>query len=235
MLELGVVGEREGGLGVFKGRVSAWTSSRVDGMVRVWSLGSKHGAPGAANVNDQDSNPTRDFIISISTLMQLLVALRKPQFLQIHNLTSTYVVRCIESRHKVAPTPDQTPGLQLTFAASFDSSFDAPASSAVPHSHPLLPTMSKSPRDSTRFTPTGVWAHQRPGNRATTLQFADPAPKNETPQQKVKRLREAANRAKLAQVTRWDYMYLYGRMAADAVHRFTVYGIIFTTGMGSAL
>ncbi|KAH6845880.1 cytochrome oxidase c assembly-domain-containing protein [Alternaria rosae] len=90
--------------------------------------------------------------------------------------------------------------------------------------------MSKSPKESTRFTATGVWAHTRPGGRATTLQFADPAPKNETPQQKVKRLREAANRAKMAQVTRWDYMYLYGRMAADAAHRFTVYGLIFATG-----
>lgn len=90
--------------------------------------------------------------------------------------------------------------------------------------------MSKSTKDSTRFTATGVWAHTRPGGRATTLQFADPAPKNETPQQKVKRLREAANRAKMAQVTRWDYMYLYGRMAADAAHRFTVYGLIFATG-----
>ncbi|KAH7400737.1 cytochrome oxidase c assembly-domain-containing protein [Phaeosphaeria sp. MPI-PUGE-AT-0046c] len=90
--------------------------------------------------------------------------------------------------------------------------------------------MSKSPKESTRFTATGVWAHTRPGGRATTLQFADPAPKNETPQQKVKRLREAANRAKMAQVTRWDYMYLYGRMTADAVHRFTVYGLIFATG-----
>ncbi|KAK7191303.1 hypothetical protein DPSP01_003072 [Paraphaeosphaeria sporulosa] len=90
--------------------------------------------------------------------------------------------------------------------------------------------MSKSPKESTRFTATGVWAHTRPGGKATTLQFADPAPKNETPQQKVKRLREAANRAKLAQVTRWDYAYMYGRMAADAVHRFTVYGIIFATG-----
>ena len=36
----------------------------------------------------------------------------------------------------------------------------------------------------------------------------------------------------MAQVTRWDYMYLYGRMAADAAHRFTVYGLIFATGMG---
>ncbi|KAF2107907.1 hypothetical protein BDV96DRAFT_557129 [Lophiotrema nucula] len=90
--------------------------------------------------------------------------------------------------------------------------------------------MSKSPNDSTRFTQTGVWSHTKPGGRATTLQFAEPAPKNETPQQKVKRLREAANRAKMAQITKWDIMYMYGRMAADAAHRVTVYGIVFATG-----
>ena len=88
--------------------------------------------------------------------------------------------------------------------------------------------MSKSKGDSTRFTSTGVWA--RPGTRSTTLQFADPAPRNETPQQKVKRLREAANRAKMAQVTKWDVMYLYGRMSADFLHRATVYGLVFATG-----
>lgn len=90
--------------------------------------------------------------------------------------------------------------------------------------------MSKSTRDSTRFTATGVWAHTRPGGRNTTLEFAGPAPKNETPQQKVKRLREAANRAKMAQVTKWDVAYFYGRMAADFAHRATVYGIVFATG-----
>ncbi|KAF2872121.1 hypothetical protein BDV95DRAFT_628542 [Massariosphaeria phaeospora] len=89
----------------------------------------------------------------------------------------------------------------------------------------------KDTKDSTRFTATGVWAHTKPGGRSTTLQFAEPAPKNETPQQKVKRLREAANRAKMAQITRWDYAYLYGRIAADAAHRTFVYGIIFSTGL----
>ncbi|KAF2731800.1 hypothetical protein EJ04DRAFT_514363 [Polyplosphaeria fusca] len=90
--------------------------------------------------------------------------------------------------------------------------------------------MSKSPKESTRFTATGVWAHTKPGGRSTTLPSTDPAPRNETPQQKVKRLREAANRAKMAQITKWDVMYLYGRLAADTAHLFTVYGIIFATG-----
>ncbi|KAF2271790.1 uncharacterized protein EI97DRAFT_462489 [Westerdykella ornata] len=90
--------------------------------------------------------------------------------------------------------------------------------------------MSRSPRESTRFTATGVWAHTKPGGRSTILQFADPAPENETPAQKVKRLREAANRAKMAQVTKWDVAYFYGRRAADFMHRATVYGIVFATG-----
>ncbi|KAF2196453.1 hypothetical protein GQ43DRAFT_405092 [Delitschia confertaspora ATCC 74209] len=97
--------------------------------------------------------------------------------------------------------------------------------------------MVRSNTDSTRFTATGVWAHTKPGKsvRSSTLDFADPAPKNETPQQKVKRLREAANRAKLAQITKWDWAYFYGRMAADMLHKGTVYGIIFATGCLSVL
>ncbi|KAF2191126.1 hypothetical protein K469DRAFT_736001 [Zopfia rhizophila CBS 207.26] len=90
--------------------------------------------------------------------------------------------------------------------------------------------MTRKSYDPTQFTATGVWAHTRPGGRSTTLQFADPAPKNETPQQKVKRLREAANRAKMAQITKWDVAYFYGRMTADFLHRAAVYGIIFATG-----
>jgi hypothetical protein len=95
--------------------------------------------------------------------------------------------------------------------------------------------MAKSTGESTRFTATGAWAHTKPGGRSTTLQFADPAPKNETPMQRVKRLREAANRAKMAQVTKWDVAYLYGRMAADFAHRTAVYGIVFATGMAAPM
>ncbi|CAI6340434.1 unnamed protein product [Periconia digitata] len=124
------------------------------------------------------------------------------------------------SKRQVPPRPNFCQIIRLSFGITYHPR---------PFSHSIQ-TMSKTPKDSTRFTATGVWAHTRPGGRATTLQFADPAPKNETPQQKVKRLREAANRAKLAQVTKWDYMYLYGRTAADALHRAAVYGIVFATG-----
>ncbi|KAF2712208.1 hypothetical protein K504DRAFT_400815 [Pleomassaria siparia CBS 279.74] len=88
---------------------------------------------------------------------------------------------------------------------------------------------SKYVKDATKFTATGVWAHTKPG-RATTLPTVEPAPRNETPAQKVKRLRERKNQAVMAQVTKWDYLYLYGRNAADVAHRLTVYGIIFATG-----
>ena len=129
-----------------------------------------------------------------------------------------------------ADVNDLSLGVRLrAFVKSFDLHVQLPTPTLSPLS--TQPSMSKHVKDATRFTATGVWAHTRPGGRASTLQFADPAPKNETPQQKVKRLREAANRAKMAQVTKWDYAYLYGRMAADAAHRFTVYGLIFATGM----
>jgi hypothetical protein len=124
--------------------------------------------------------------------------------------------------------PALAPSIHDPNSTTFANPTSTPTPSLSPPPHTTK--MSKHVKDATRFTATGVWAHTRPGGRATTLQFADPAPKNETPQQKVKRLREAANRAKMAQVTRWDYAYLYGRMAADAAHRFTVYGLIFATG-----
>lgn len=125
---------------------------------------------------------------------------------------------------------------QLLSNHPISTSARLPVTTHPPPSPPChTPSMSKHVKDATRFTATGVWAHTRPGGRASTLQFAEPAPKNETPQQKVKRLREAANRAKMAQVTKWDYAYLYGRMAADAAHRFTVYGLIFATGTSASL
>ena len=131
-------------------------------------------------------------------------------------------------KRSAGPEPRDSPHLQL-FYASFDP--HPPPVSIHSSSALLIPsdlTMSKSAKDSTRFTATGVWAHTQPG-RSLPLNTG-PVPKNETPQQKVKRLREAANRAKMAQVTRWDVAYFYGRAATDFIHRATVYGIIFATG-----
>ena len=94
-----------------------------------------------------------------------------------------------------------------------------------------LRRMARSAMDATRFTATGPCAHSKPGTRASVLAFADPPPPNETPQQKVARLREAARRAKLEQVSRFDKVVAKGRVVADTAHRFTAITLIAATGM----
>ncbi|KAF2813861.1 uncharacterized protein BDZ99DRAFT_409985 [Mytilinidion resinicola] len=89
--------------------------------------------------------------------------------------------------------------------------------------------MARSAMDATRFTATGPYAHSKP-NTASTLQFAGPPPPNETPQQKVIRLREGARKAKLARISKFDRVVATGRVVADAAHRTTAYGLIFLTG-----
>ena len=91
--------------------------------------------------------------------------------------------------------------------------------------------MARSAMDATRFTATGPCAHSKPSTRASVLDFADPPPPNETPQQKVARLREAARRAKLGQVSRFDKVVAKGRVVADTAHRFTAITLIAATGM----
>jgi len=90
--------------------------------------------------------------------------------------------------------------------------------------------MARSAMDATRFTATGPYAHSKP-KTTSTLQFAEPPPPNETPQQKVIRLREAARRAKLAQISKFDRVVATGRVVADAAHRTTAYGLILLTGV----
>jgi hypothetical protein len=89
--------------------------------------------------------------------------------------------------------------------------------------------MARTVEDATRFTPNGPYA-SRPSTRATVLQFSDPAPAEETPQQKIARLREAARRAKIAQESTFDKVVASGRTWADRAHRATVYGIIAFSG-----
>ncbi|OCL13000.1 hypothetical protein AOQ84DRAFT_372576 [Glonium stellatum] len=89
--------------------------------------------------------------------------------------------------------------------------------------------------DATRFTATGPCAHSKPSSRASILAFADPPPPDETPQQKVARLREAARRAKLGQVSRFDKVVAKGRVVADTAHRFTAITLIAATGIAGLI
>lgn len=89
--------------------------------------------------------------------------------------------------------------------------------------------MPRSAADATRFTATGPVVN----SSATTIDVmlaAGPAPPNETPQQKVARLREAARRVKAGTETTSDRLLRHGRKWADGAHRVTVMGLIGLSG-----
>jgi len=97
------------------------------------------------------------------------------------------------------------------------------------HSNPP-PIMARSAADATRFTATGPYASSKPAPRASTISLSSPAPAGETPQQKVARLKDAARRAKLDQVSGFDKVVARGRVWADRVHRVTALSLITLTG-----
>lgn len=82
----------------------------------------------------------------------------------------------------------------------------------------------RSVADATRFTATGPHAFTR------TSPAPAPAAPTETPQQRVARLRGAANQAKLAQVSTFDRIVDRGRIWADRAHRAVAIGLIGATG-----
>ncbi|KIV99792.1 uncharacterized protein PV09_08597 [Verruconis gallopava] len=81
------------------------------------------------------------------------------------------------------------------------------------------------PTDPTLFTQTGPTATSKAPYKGTRIPI-EPAPPNETPSQKVARLRAAAQRAKLAQGSTWDRVVHRGRIWADRAHRITATGLI---------
>ena len=58
-----------------------------------------------------------------------------------------------------------------------------------------------------------------------------PTPLDETPRQKVARLRAARAAARAADIPLWDRVVLTGRNVADRAHRITALGLIGLTGM----
>ena len=95
--------------------------------------------------------------------------------------------------------------------------------------------MPRTPTDATRFTPTTPHAAKpfypsasNPGPSAIPRNAvaAAAAPAGETPAQKVKRLREAANRAREARLSGFDRTVARGRVWADRAHRITALGLI---------
>ncbi|OJD15118.1 hypothetical protein AJ78_04603 [Emergomyces pasteurianus Ep9510] len=112
--------------------------------------------------------------------------------------------------------------------------------------------MSRSAADATRFTATGPYASSKPpvatsglskwagaGSRSTKVTGSSPGPKGaaqETPKQKVERLRAEARAARYAKAfTPMDRFMPKGRVWADRAHKVTVYTLIAASGIAAAL
>lgn len=94
--------------------------------------------------------------------------------------------------------------------------------------------MPRSATDATRFTSTTPHASAKFIPSASTRPLKPMPPKKagppgETPQEKVKRLRAAANAARDAQISTFDKVILRGRVWADRAHRFTALSLIGIT------
>ncbi|TKA75803.1 hypothetical protein B0A55_06397 [Friedmanniomyces simplex] len=104
--------------------------------------------------------------------------------------------------------------------------------------------MARSPSDATRFTATGPYASSSPsfgsnphpspaGAHATTLRGTQidfgSAPANETPQQKIARLRAAASLARRGKESNFDIAVRVGRVWADRAHRVTALSLLGLT------
>ncbi|KAE8349249.1 cytochrome oxidase c assembly-domain-containing protein [Aspergillus coremiiformis] len=102
--------------------------------------------------------------------------------------------------------------------------------------------MSRSAADATRFTATGPYAHSKDGSAPYKLpgfmQTPKPKPggRQETPKQKVERLRAQVKATRKAQsFSRIDAIIDMGRRVADKAHRITVYTLITASGIGGVL
>lgn len=100
--------------------------------------------------------------------------------------------------------------------------------------------MARSPTDATRFTSTTPHATKpfypasnNPGPSTLPSHEGAAAPAGESPQQKVRRLREAANRAREGRLTGFDRAVVRGRVWADRAHRVTAMGLIGITCLSS--
>lgn len=104
-------------------------------------------------------------------------------------------------------------------------------------------TMSRSAADATRFTATGPYASSKPSAAPYKLPGflanSDSKPQNngsggnrqETPKEKVERLRAQARAARIAQSTsRLDTLVDFGRRFANKAHKGMVYTLITASG-----
>ena len=112
--------------------------------------------------------------------------------------------------------------------------------------------MSRSAADATRFTATSPHAYSKPSPTRSAPTYGTPSkksiprpqkppppgmnpnvpppPPNETPQEKVARLRAQRIAARDAQLSTWERIVVRGRVWADRAHKFTALTLIGLTG-----
>lgn len=90
----------------------------------------------------------------------------------------------------------------------------------------------RSVKDATRFTSTIPHATSKTGGAAAGGAAPKPPPRipGETPEQRVRRLRQAHIAAQNAQISRTDRVVDVSRRFLDVAHRWTVGGIVVFTG-----
>lgn len=86
----------------------------------------------------------------------------------------------------------------------------------------------RSVKDATRFTSTIPHATSKSGSAVTPKAPRIPG---ETPEQRVRRLRQAHLAAQKAQISKTDRVIDVSRRFFDVAHRWTVGGIVIFTGM----
>jgi len=97
--------------------------------------------------------------------------------------------------------------------------------------------MPRSATDATRFTSTTPHATAKQplpsnlGQASRAVPPRTPGPAGETPQQRVKRLKEAAARSRNANISNFDKIVDRGRVWADRAHRITTLSLIAATGL----
>jgi hypothetical protein len=92
----------------------------------------------------------------------------------------------------------------------------------------------RSVKDATRFTSTIPHATSKTATGGSAVAPKVPRIPGETPEQRVRRLRQAHLAAQKAQISKTDKFIDASRRFLDVAHRWTVGGIVIFTGTSSA-
>jgi Cytochrome oxidase c assembly len=157
---------------------------------------------------------------------------------EVHKRGRKMARACAKRNHPPLGAASSSKEQKIEFPPSTTPNANNPVTtfSLIPISIVASSKMPKSAIDATRFTSTTPHASAKPPTTSPSLNSSSstlkraPGPLGETPQQKVRRLREAAARARDAKISTFDKFVIRGRVWADRAHRFTALTLIGLTG-----